>query len=113
MKVKYNINKITVTGPVYGKVYDVISIEMDWYRIIDSSGDDYIYPPEAFEIVEALPKPPVLTEEDIQQGRGGMYMITDAYGDLLRSHGLTREEADRLSEEELELALNGHKELAV
>ena len=23
-----------------------------WYRIVDESGEDYIYPPEIFEIVE-------------------------------------------------------------
>ena len=106
MKVKYNINKITVTGPVYGKVYDVISIEMDWYRIIDSSGDDYIYPPEAFEIVEALPKPPVLTEEEIAQGQGNKYMVTDPYGDYLRSRGLSRENDFEEREAELELAVH-------
>ena len=37
---------------VYGKVYEVISVEKDWYRIIDKSGDDHLYPPELFEIVE-------------------------------------------------------------
>jgi hypothetical protein len=113
MKVKCIAEDIRDADLVYGKVYDVISIELDWYRIIDESEEDYMYSPKAFEIVETLPKPPVLTEEDIQRGRGGMYMITDPYGDLLRSHGLTREEAGRLSEEELELALNGHKELVV
>lgn len=34
------------------KVYDVIAIEKDWYRVIDDSGEDYLYPPEKFEIVE-------------------------------------------------------------
>jgi len=34
-----------------GKIYDVISIEKDWYRIIDDTGEDYLYPPEAFEII--------------------------------------------------------------
>lgn len=34
------------------KIYDVISIERGWYRIIDDSGDDYLYPPDLFEIVE-------------------------------------------------------------
>jgi len=34
------------------KVYNVISIERGWYRIIDDSGDDYLYPPDMFEIVE-------------------------------------------------------------
>lgn len=36
-----------------GKVYDVIKVEKHgWYRIIDESGEDYMYPPELFEIVE-------------------------------------------------------------
>lgn len=36
------------------KVYDVIEIspKMKWYRIIDESGEDYLYPPMLFEIVE-------------------------------------------------------------
>lgn len=35
-----------------GKEYEVISIERGWYRIIDDSGEDYLYPPDCFEIVE-------------------------------------------------------------
>ena len=35
-----------------GKIYTVLSVEKSWYRIIDDSGDDYLYPPELFEIVE-------------------------------------------------------------
>ena len=35
------------------KIYHVIRIEKHgWYRIIDESGEDYLYPPELFEIVE-------------------------------------------------------------
>lgn len=34
------------------KIYEVISIEGGWYRIIDDSGEDYLYPPDMFEIVE-------------------------------------------------------------
>lgn len=34
------------------KIYEVIDIENDWYRIVDDSGDDYLYPPNKFEIVE-------------------------------------------------------------
>lgn len=37
----------------HNKIYDVISVEKGWYRIIDDSGEDYLYPPEQFEIVEA------------------------------------------------------------
>lgn len=36
---------------VPGKEYDVLSIEREWYRVIDESGEDYLYPPDFFEIV--------------------------------------------------------------
>jgi hypothetical protein len=85
MKVKYNVDVETVTGPIYGKIYDVISIELDWYRIIDESGEDYMYPPGLFEIVDPLPAPPVLTEEDIERGDGRKYMVIDEYAELLAS----------------------------
>ena len=35
-----------------GKVYDVISVEKGWYRVVDDSGEDYLYPPDQFVIVE-------------------------------------------------------------
>ena len=38
-----------------GKIYDVVCTDDNswhWYRIIDESGGDYLYPPELFEIVE-------------------------------------------------------------
>lgn len=37
---------------VHGKIYDIISIERGWYRIMTELGEDYLFPPEAFEIVE-------------------------------------------------------------
>ena len=36
---------------INGKLYGVISIERDWFRIIDEAGEDYLYPPELFEII--------------------------------------------------------------
>ncbi len=47
MKVKF----LGSSDPVYllnGKEYEVLSVEKDWYRIIDEEGEDYLYPPEAF-----------------------------------------------------------------
>ena len=35
-----------------GKIYEVISIESGWYRIVDNTEEDYLFPPEYFEIVE-------------------------------------------------------------
>lgn len=34
------------------KIYDVLAVEKGWYRVIDDSGEDYLYPPEQFEVVE-------------------------------------------------------------
>lgn len=35
-----------------GNVYEVISIERGWYRLIDDSGEDYLYPPKLFEQID-------------------------------------------------------------
>ena len=51
MKVKF-LGETSFLELVHDKVYDVLSIEKDWYRIIDESEEDYLYPPEDFEIVE-------------------------------------------------------------
>lgn len=34
------------------KIYDVMSIEKGWYRIMTEIDDDYLFPSEVFEIVE-------------------------------------------------------------
>ncbi len=34
-----------------GEIYFVLSIEKGWYRIIDDSGEDYLYSPDLFEDV--------------------------------------------------------------
>lgn len=61
MKVKF-LGETDPISLIHGKVYDVIGIEKDWYRIIDEYGIDedeelqgYLYPPELFEIVEGDP----------------------------------------------------------
>ena len=61
MKVKLLDRKIFVAHPLSelstsdltaGKVYEVLSVEKEWCRIADDSGEDYLYPPELLEIVE-------------------------------------------------------------
>lgn len=51
MKVRW-LGKTSSLMLTHGKVYTVLSIEKDWYRIIDDSGEDYLYPPELFEIMK-------------------------------------------------------------
>ena len=36
----------------HNQIYNVLSVEKEWYRVIDGTGEDYLYPPEAFEIVD-------------------------------------------------------------
>lgn len=52
LKIKY-IGETDFLVLTHNTIYDVISIEKEWYRIIDDSGEDYLYPPELFEIVES------------------------------------------------------------
>lgn len=35
-----------------GKLYKVLSVERSWYRIIDDTGEDYLYPAGNFEVIE-------------------------------------------------------------
>jgi len=50
MKVKYiGETDYSLTN---GKEYEVIGIEKGLYRITDNSGEDYLFYPEEFKIVE-------------------------------------------------------------
>lgn len=51
MKVKF-LGKTEFLVLTHGRVYDVLSVEKGFYRIVDDSGDDYLYPPKYFEIVK-------------------------------------------------------------
>ncbi|MCI9427358.1 MAG: hypothetical protein HFI81_06315 [Eubacterium sp.] len=51
MKVRW-LGETDFLVATHNKIYTVLSIEKDWYRIIDDSGEDYLYPPHLFEIVE-------------------------------------------------------------
>lgn len=58
MKAKY-LGESSPVELINGKIYNVEAIENGLYRIIDEEGYDedeeiqgYLYPPEAFEIVE-------------------------------------------------------------
>ena len=51
MKVRY-LGKTEFLVLTNNKVYYVISVEKGWYRVVDDSGEDYLYPPKYFEIVE-------------------------------------------------------------
>ena len=51
MKVRY-IGKDLVAMKK-GKIYSVISVEKGWFRVMTEIGEDYLFPPEVFEILKA------------------------------------------------------------
>lgn len=58
MKVKIIPEKRKLSGDFYmgdildDKIYEVVSVERGCYRIVDESGEDYLYFSELFDIVE-------------------------------------------------------------
>lgn len=42
------IGKTDAVSMINNKVYEVISIEQGWYRIVCEEGEDYLFPPELF-----------------------------------------------------------------
>ena len=48
------MGSFTTVDLLKNKIYEaeVDNGKMQWYRIIDESGEDYLYPPMLFEIVE-------------------------------------------------------------
>ena len=51
MKVRYK-RMLDFKGLSHDKIYTVLGVEKGWYRLIDESGEDYLYPPEMFDVVE-------------------------------------------------------------
>lgn len=50
MRVRY-LGQTDFLVLMHGKLYEGLSVERGWYRIIDDSREDYLYPPQLFEIV--------------------------------------------------------------
>lgn len=53
MKVKW-LGESSKLSLIHGKSYSVEAVDPKhgWYAIIDETGEEYVYPPEKFEIVE-------------------------------------------------------------
>lgn len=49
------MGSFTTVDLLKNKIYEaeIDNGKMKWYRIVDESGEDYLYPPMLFEIVEA------------------------------------------------------------
>lgn len=51
MKAKY-IGKHDTVALDKNKIYDVLSVEKGWLRIMTELDESYLFPPEQFEIIE-------------------------------------------------------------
>ncbi len=49
MKVKY-LGETSFLEPTRDRAYDALSVEGGWLRVVDDSGEDYLYPSEDFEV---------------------------------------------------------------
>lgn len=58
MKVKAKKLKENNGCFIKDKEYEVMAIEGPYYRIVDESGEDYMYPAGAFIVTETEPEPP-------------------------------------------------------
>ena len=70
MKVKW-LGETEFLCLTHGKVYEVLSKEYDFYRVVDDSDDDYLYEIDGFEIVEGSEdelrkEGKIIEDEDIQ-----------------------------------------------
>lgn len=52
LRVKYIGEEYLGTAFDKDAVYEVMAIEKGWYRIMTELDDDYLFPPELFEVVE-------------------------------------------------------------
>lgn len=52
MKVKYIGPLNDPLELINGKAYTCLGIEKGWYRVIDETGEDYLYPTDIFEIID-------------------------------------------------------------
>lgn len=52
LKVKYIGNQYVGTAFEANKVYEVLAVEKGWFRVMTELDEDYLFPPECFEIVE-------------------------------------------------------------
>lgn len=53
MRVRY-LGLVDTPALVKNKIYDVISIEKGWVRIMTELDEDYLFPPEQFEFIEDI-----------------------------------------------------------
>ena len=64
VKIKY-IGKKETLAFERGKVYEVMSIEKGWFRIMTELDEDYLFPPHVFEVVEGDARDLLEKEKDI------------------------------------------------
>lgn len=51
MKAKY-LGRVNTIALEKNKVYEVLSVENGWFRIMTELEEDYLFPPEQFEVIE-------------------------------------------------------------
>ena len=58
-----------------GYVYEVLSVDNGWYRILDGDGVKAYYPASMFEIVEENPQAPEIHYTEADCGEDGLLAV--------------------------------------
>lgn len=56
MKIRY-LGETSPLALIHDKVYEVLSIEGEWYRIVDETDEDYLYPPRTSRLSSPMMAP--------------------------------------------------------
>ena len=72
-----------------GKRYEVLSIEKEWYRIVDDSGEDYLFSPEDFMVMPDQYDPPLpkRIENPTEADREALRQVLLKYRNLALAKG--------------------------
>lgn len=52
MLVKFIGDYSSILGVIKGKTYKCIAVYPSWYRVIDETDEDYLYPKTDFEVID-------------------------------------------------------------
>lgn len=96
MKVRYIGESFGIEGLTDGKVYEVIAIEQDMLRVIDDSGEDYLYSitkPSSLEDANKCGKWEIVEDNANKDLEKANYIQT-----MIKEYNYTIEQAEKMFE---------------
>lgn len=102
MKVKY-LGESDPLSFINGKVYEVLSIEYGYYRIVDETDEDYLYEADFFEVVEESYDVEVIDDENDKTSDAEialMLLSNDTLKFVQQETGFSKEAIAKMTDDE-------------